>query len=91
MTNAEARAVGLVVWLIIGIIVAHRCRRSSIGDSGSYTDFHVKRVYLSTGFYGDSPVDSLRFGWHLYRDRVDWGVFAENRYCRSGWLFYVFP
>ena len=44
MNNAEARAVGLVVWLIIGIIVAHRCRRRSIG-------FQVLiLIFMSKGF-----------------------------------------
>ena len=89
MTNAEVRAVGLVLWLIIGIIVAHRCRRSSIGIQ------FLLLILVSKGFIvywivWGLPSRLIRFGWHFYRDRVEWGELRKIGTAESGDFFTYF-
>ena len=89
MTNAEARAVGLVVWLIIGIVVAHRCRRSSIGIQVLILIFMSKGFIVYWTVWG-LPSRLIRFGWHLYRDRVDWGYLRRIDTNEAGGFFTYF-
>ena len=88
MTGTESRALGLLIWLVVGIVVAHICRRGGWGTQ-ILIFFVLTKGFVCYWLSWGLPSRLIRFGWHCYKYHGEWRELCKIKPTEGNFFTYL--